>query len=423
MRLAVRLPVALLLLALLAGCSWLRHRPTDTPSLASPDELRRAYSLVSDPSRYCDKVHGSWLGKLIGLALAQPVEGWYKEGIRERAEEVGAYPVQGYFPSNFRGIPGCEPWLYGNLAGSPSNDDVEQMLLALVTLRERGVDPTPRDIAEIWDKYLPYGNVASGVALYNIRRGIWPPESATTDNPYQNRIGGHMRVDIWGMVAPGCPALAADLAERDASLAHTGEGIYGARFVAAAVSLAMFERDPKTILTQALEFIPADCEYATYVRDVIGWHAQYPDWEDAYAELDRKYGFYPDGTREREYDDPRFDRSIPRYQWNDARLGLATLNGAACALALLYGEGDFARTICLSTMIGYDTDCNAGTVGAIVGASIGASQIPPYWIEPLQDTYRSHVKPIGKEASISAIARETALYGYQVIASRLIEHP
>lgn len=408
------------MLVVLAGCGWVRPLTHRAPALASRAELRRAYGLVSNQPVYFDKVYGAWYGKMVGLCLAQPVEGWTKDGIRQQAEKVGAYPIKGYFPKNFAVGPQFAPWLYGNLHGSPPNDDLELMLLALLTLRERGVHCTSRDIAEIWKKYAPYGCSAEGVAIYNIQRGIWPPDCAKIDNPYQEWIGAQMRADIWGMIAPGCPALAADYAERDAEVTHTGNGIYGGRYIAAVLSLAMFDHDPETILTKALAVIPADCEYAQAIRDTLAWHKQYPNWEDAWAQLDKKYGFHADRTRDRKFADPKYDPKISRYQWSDQRLVAASLNGAACALALLYGRGDFAGSICIASMIGYDTDCNAGTVGAIVGAMAGASKIPPYWTEPLIDTYESNVGPIGKKTTISAIARETALYGTQAVCSRLI---
>lgn len=413
-----RLCIASLMLTVVAGCGWIQ-RPAGPAQLASSAELRQAYGLVMNEPAYFDKVNGAWYGKMIGLCLAQPVEGWTKDAIRQQAEKVHAYPVRGYFPKGFQTQ--CTQWLYGNFHGSPGNDDTDLMLLALLALRERGVNLTSRDIAEIWKKYPFTGCTAEGIALYNIQRGIWPPDCAKIDNPYQEWIGAQMRIDLWGMVAPGCPALAADYAERDSAVTHTGNGIYGGRFIAAAVSLAMFERDPEAILTRALAVIPADCEYAQAIRDVIVWHRQYPNWEDAWAQLDKKYAFHPDGTRDRQFTDPKYDIKNPRYQWSDQRLVAASLNGAACALALLYGQGDFANSICIAAMIGYDTDCNAGTVGAIAGAMAGESKIPAYWKDPLIDTYSSSLEPIGKAARISAIARETTLYGNQIICSRLID--
>ncbi len=51
--------------------------------------------------------------------------------------------------------------------------------------------------------------------------------------------------------------------------------------------------------------------------------------------------------------------------------------------ALLYGKGDFSESILLAARAGYDTDCTAATVGAILGAAFGLDGIPHHWVEPI----------------------------------------
>ncbi len=53
-------------------------------------------------------------------------------------------------------------------------------------------------------------------------------------------------------------------------------------------------------------------------------------------------------------------------------------NNGAIVMGLLYGDGDFMQTVRISTECGYDTDCNAGNAGAIIGAYIGQKLIPSY---------------------------------------------
>ena len=103
------------------------------------------------------------------------------------------------------------------------------------------------------------------------------------------------------------------------------------------------------------------------------------------------------------------------YQWGDWKWVHADVNGAACALALLYGEGDFSKTICIATMCGYDNDCNSGTVGAIMGAMIGEKAIPQRWKDPIHDIYHSGLKLPKRDLKISELAKETAGYGLQVM--------
>lgn len=378
-------------------------------------ELRRACRLTDDEGTYFDKVYGSWSGKLIGLILGQPTEGWGREQIEKKAREAGCYPITAYMPANFD-TP-HKGFLAGSFDNSPPNDDSDLMLAALLAVRERGIQLTARDLAECWLKYVPGACTAELVALENFKRGIWPPASATTGNPYAEWIGAQMRVDIWGMMAPGLPRLAADYAATDASISHAENGIYAAQFIAAAVSAAMVEKDVNTVVRRGLAVIPIDCRYAEAIRDVIAWHRQYKDWQGAWEQLDKKYGFDPDGTRGDKFADEQYNTGKTPYLWGNWRWVYADVNGAACVMALLYGQGDFSKSICLAAMIGYDNDCNAGTVGAILGAMHGHKAIPEQWTKPLNDTYQTGLKLAERKLKIGELSKETVVYGQQVIRS------
>jgi ADP-ribosylglycohydrolase len=180
-----------------------------------------------------------------------------------------------------------------------------------------------------------------------------------------------MRGDIWGMIAPGMPKVAARYAAIDASISHTGNGIYGEQFISAAISIAMVEKSPEKIIRTALKTIPADCVYASAIKDMLKWHKENKNWQDAWELMDKKWGFFEDGTRVHKFKDAKYDNGDASYQWLDQKWVIADINGAACTLALLYGDGDFSKSICIATMCGYDNDCNTGTVGAILGAMYG----------------------------------------------------
>ena len=60
-------------------------------------------------------------------------------------------------------------------------------------------------------------------------------------------------------------------------------------------------------------------------------------------------------------------------------------NAAVIILSLLYGEGDYSKTVCICNMCGWDTDCNAGNVGAIMGVVCGIDGIEDKWIKPVND--------------------------------------
>jgi ADP-ribosylglycohydrolase len=75
-------------------------------------------------------------------------------------------------------------------------------------------------------------------------------------------------------------------------------------------------------------------------------------------------------------------------------------------MSLHFARGDFGRAICIVTMAGMDTDCNAATAGSIMGIAKGARGIPASWSAPLNDTFRSQLVNL-HEVRISAVAQRT----------------
>jgi ADP-ribosylglycohydrolase len=368
--------------------------------------------ILTEETVLLDKIHGCLLGKCIGLNLGQAVEGWTKQQIEEEAKKADCYPVTYYFPANFR-----TPYtgtLQGNFDHYPANDDTDLMTVSLLTLRDYGVDFTPRQLAEKWVRHVGFACTAEGVALYNFKRDIWPPQSAVMDNPYEQWIGAQMRAEIWGMVAPGQPQKAAELAHRDASISHVRNGIYGAQYVAAMASLAMTSSDIEAIILDALKVIPEHSEYAIAVRDVVAWHKAGHDWQTTWQLLDDRYGWNDDGVRRGGFVDSRYNTKEGLYQWENMRWVHVIPNGAACVLALLCGDGDFSQSICIAAMCGYDADCNAGTVGGVLGAMNGEKAIPAPWKDPLHDRFQNGLNNCEKEMKISRMAKEIMGYALQI---------
>ena len=52
------------------------------------------------------------------------------------------------------------------------------------------------------------------------------------------------------------------------------------------------------------------------------------------------------------------------------------INSAYVVLGLLYGNGDFTKTLEIATRAGQDADCNPSTAGGILGAMIGYEKVP-----------------------------------------------
>ncbi|MHC4441053.1 MAG: ADP-ribosylglycohydrolase family protein [Planctomycetota bacterium] len=359
-------------------------------------------------------IYGAMYGKCIGLILGQPVEGHSKQLVERKLRKVNAYPLEYYFPADFD--TGHKKFLQGSLDGAPRNDDTTLMMASFVALRNQGIDLTTRDIAQAWVDHVKGACTAEGIALMNMRKkGIWPPESAIVDNPYRQWIGAQMRADIWGMIAPGMPKVAAEYAEKDAVITHIRNGVYGAQFMAAAVSIAMVENNPRTIVTEALKVIPAHSDYDRVVRDALQCYDEGKTWRQAWEVLDYRYGYNDDGTCLGDFVEERFNTRQGRYQWENRRRVHVIPNAGSCVLGILYGKGDFSQSICITVMCGYDADCNAGTVGAVMGAMIGEKNIPEKWKAPIHDDFDPALKCLPENFKLSKLSAEIAGFAKQVI--------
>ena len=62
-------------------------------------------------------------------------------------------------------------------------------------------------------------------------------------------------------------------------------------------------------------------------------------------------------------------------------------NHALIIMSLLYGDDDFQKTLMIVNTAGWDTDCNSGNVGCILGIKNGLQGIDngPDWRSPIKD--------------------------------------
>ncbi|HZD10551.1 MAG TPA: ADP-ribosylglycohydrolase family protein, partial [Candidatus Binatia bacterium] len=310
------------------------------------------------PPDYEHRVYAGWLGKCIGVRLGAPVENWTYEEIRDNLGEI-----RDYLP------------LPPGAIFKPDDDTALPMIL-IRALDEYGAEVTAEQIGRTWLNYIAdqrgtlwwggYGYSTEHTAYLNLANGVPAPQSgsiALNGPVLAEQIGGQIFSDIWGLVAPDDPQRAAHFAGLASSVSHDGNGLHGGRYIAALVSMAFSESDPRTLVQGGLAVIPGNSEYARVVRAVLDFHAARPgDWRAAYQFIKGNFG--PD-----------------RYG------GLVHIipNAAIVVMALLYGAGDFSRTIQVAAMAGWDADCNVGNVGAVTGVAVGLPGIDERWREPLND--------------------------------------
>lgn len=333
---------------------------------AALPEKRHSFSNALSEEALADRLAGAWIGRISGCLLGKPLEGVMRDVITPLLKATGNYPMTRYVEKREftpeieallgRRVSGCWADTLDGIA--PVDDDTNYTVFALKLVEEYGGDFRPNDVLEAWLKWIPMFATctAERVAYRNAAMGLYAPDTATWCNPFREWIGAQIRGDFFGYLNPGDPARAAEMAWRDASISHVRNGIYGEMYAAALIAAAAVSGDRMTAIEAALDEIPARCRLRRDIDRVIGWYAQGMDVLDAMDEIHRLYD---------EHD---------QHDWchTDANAMIVTM-------ALLYGGGDFAKTLGYAVMTGFDTDCNGATVGSVIGIMLGAEKIPEYW--------------------------------------------
>lgn len=290
--------------------------------------------IIINRDTFRDKVMGCWLGKNAGGTLGEPVEGKFG---RDEMFHLDWYP---YLPEG--GIP---------------NDDLELQLIWLQLLMRKGPGITASDFVEAWTDCIAYNFDEYGLCKENMQKGLLPPVCGWHNNAFKDCMGSPIRSEIWACLAPGSPELAARYAFQDAIVDHGGgESVYGEIFNAVLESAAFVNNDKFELLGLALSAIPKDSRTYRCVKRCMDNFSRGMSYVDNRNDLkDRFYN--------------------PVAQYSPLNLGFQTIGW-------LYGT-DFGDSICKAVNCGWDTDCTAATLGAILGIIGGASSLPEKWIKPL----------------------------------------
>jgi ADP-ribosylglycohydrolase len=298
------------------------------------------------PNDYLERVYAGVLGKLIGVYLGRPFEGWTYQKIMK---ELG--PIEYYVHERLN-----EPLVV-------TDDDVAGTFTFVRALEDYGVTPnlSAEDIGKAWLNYIVEerailwwggnGNSTEHTAWLNLKKGVPAPASgsiATNGLAVAEQIGAQIFIDGWAMVAPRQPKLAAKLAEQAGKVSHDGESVYAAMLWAAMEAEAFASSDIDHLLDTGLAQIPTDSLIAKLIADIRAWHKTHPDWHDTRQKIEDQYGYdkYPGNCH-----------VIP--------------NHALMIMSVLYAPHDFQKAQMIANTSGWDTDCNAGNVGCLLGIMNG----------------------------------------------------
>ncbi len=314
------------------------------------------------PVDYIERVYAGVLGKIIGVYLGRPFEGWSYEKIRSEFGQID------YYVHERLGVPLIV-----------SDDDISGTFTFLRALEDHGPtsDISSKQIGQTWLNYIienktilwwgGIGQSTEHTAFLNLKNGIDAPDSGsieTNGSTVAEQIGAQIFIDGWGLVAPGNPDLAVKLAGEAACVSHDGEAVYAALVIAAMVSMAFVEPDIDKLLDCATSYIPSESIVSTMIADIREWSSVDFDWRVTRQKLEELFGYHKF---------PGNCHVVP--------------NHGVIILALLHGKGDFSESLRIANSCGWDTDCNSANVGCVLGVRNGlvGFETGPDWRGPVAD--------------------------------------
>ena len=358
--------------------------------------LRKAYPLSGkvNPDILADKIHGAWMGRIAGCYLGKFVEGIRSNEFIPFLKKTGNYPMTRYISSadcTDEALEGIKYPIKKNANYLESrklmayDDDTNYMVLAQIVVEKYSRNFTSDNMMSAWLWYQPKDAycTAERRAFVNFAQGYFPPESAIYKNPYREWIGAQIRGDYFGYINPGNPELAAEMAWRDARISHVKNGIYGEMFASAMIAASAVCNNAKDIVLAGLAQVPETSRLYEDVMSIVTMYDEGKTWEDVTKFIHEKWDEHTG------------------YGWCHT-----ISNAMICAMALLYGEGDFGKSICLAVQTCFDTDCNGATVGSVVGMIHGFSGIDEVWKAPFDNTLETTIFGMDK-VKISECAEKT----------------
>ncbi len=338
-----------------------------------------------------DKIAGAWIGQMVGNIYGLPFE---NDFIDEPAPESE-------FPFGYTyNIDKLEKY-----DGAFSDDDTDIEYIYLMLMEKYGSEPTYANMREGWMYHIRDRVwLANRASLGLMHYGFTPPFTGAEEfNPHWFQIDPQLINEIWAYTAPGMPAYAAQKSDWAARITTDSWAVSPTVLYGAMYAEAFFCDDVEKLIRKALKYLSPEDRFAIGVNEMLELHKQYPnDWVKARQLMADKYYV----------NEPAMTKTI----WN------ANLNGLCGVLAMLYGNGDFQRTLDLSCAMGYDCDNQAATMSGVLGVMYGADALPKDltmpiegWTTPFNDRYINITRYDMPDASIQDMIDRTYELAIQLV--------
>jgi hypothetical protein len=263
---------------------------------------------------------------------------------------------------------------------------------------------TPHEIQEAWLRHIydekkptPFGADESGYQNYLwvsnqaahelMLKGVVPPQtSAPSNNPHGDMIDAQLTTEIFGLLAPGRPGVALDLAYLPVRTAGAGDAVLAAEFYIVLHALAA-ERPRGAVTTEdvfnmaqvARRHLPEGSTPARMFDFIRGRYDAGFSWEETRDALYVRYQI-----------EQRDGYSVTQRGLYCNGCFASGINFAASLVSLFYGGGDLKETIKIATLCGWDSDNPAATWGGLLGFMLGRNEIERLFGESLSDNFHIH---------------------------------
>ncbi len=361
------------------------YQYNEPSSLEEIKALRTPYEFeknIPDEETLRKKILGAWMGRACGCLLGKPVEGIRSNEFIPFLKETGNYPMHRYILSTDITDEVCSHYKFffknkayaDTVDGMPVDDDTNYVILAQKIVEKCGRSFDSEDVAIAWMKYQSVHSyfTAERIAYVNFINCIQPPASAMYKNVCREWIGAQIRGDYFGYINPGKPEKAAKMAFNDACISHVKNGIYGEMFASAMIACAAVTDNIEDIILGGLAEIPATSRLYEAVMKIVDGYKNDVTLDECFALIHAAYD---------EHTDHGWCHTIS--------------NAMIVTAALLYGEGDFGKSICTAVGMAFDTDCNGATVGSVLGMRNSIDGIDEYWKKPVNG--KIHTSIFGTE--------------------------
>ncbi len=358
------------------------NEPNDLEGIRS---LRKPYEIVGDiPEKDVlrKRLIGAWTGRACGCLLGKTVEGIRTDEFIPFLKETGNYPMHRYILSTdvtedikkrYKFF-AYDKAFADTVDGMPVDDDTNYVVLSQLIVEQYGRNFKSEDVANAWLRYQSVHSyfTAERTAYINFINCIMPPASAMYKNVCREWIGAQIRGDYFGYINPGKPEIAAEMAYKDACISHVKNGIYGEMFVSAMLACAAQTESIDDIILGGLSQIPATSRLYEAVMKICNDYKNGVSVDEVFKYIHSQYDEHTD------------------HGW------CHTISNAMIVVAgLLYGEGDFGKSICTAVGMAFDTDCNGATVGSILGMRGGIDCIDDYWKKPVNGKIHTSIFGVG----------------------------